>query len=352
MSPHTGAVVCVRVTEFWFVNRGKARMAVRRHIWTPRERLLSDEGIFWNRQLHRRVFLESVGRSLWGTGVALSFAGLGGCSRPTLSELDAAGVVEKGKEFYPAKRNGEFEYGREETARADAAEFCNFYEFTTSKSVYLHVGEFQPVPWTFQVSGLCKNPLTFDLDDVYKAFTLEERAYRHRCVETWAMCIPWTGFPLAELIKLADPQPEARYVRFVTFLDPQLTAQMGNSSFPWPYTESLTLAEATNPLAFIATGVYGRPLPKQHGAPIRLVVPWKYGFKSIKSIVTLELTSDPPSTFWNTMNPLEYGTVANVEPEVPHPRWSQQWEWMLGTRERFQTVKYNGYGDYVAALYE
>lgn len=326
-------------------------MPSRRQLWTPRESLLTDEAVYRNRAVHRRDFLASLGLTVAATGIAGSLGALMGCNKPTLEELDAAGKVEAGHEHYPATRNPEFEYGRPETDRAAAAEFTNFYEFTTSKAVYLHVAEFQPSPWSFEVTGLCNSPRKYDLDDVYKKFKLEERAYRHRCVEAWAMCVPWTGFPLAELVKLSDPKPEAEFVRFVTFHDPQLTRQMAIDDYPWPYAESLTLAEATNPLTLLATGIYGAPLPKQHGAPVRLVVPWKYGFKSIKSLVKIEFTDEPPATFWNTMNAHEYDTVANVDPTVPHPRWSQQWERMLGTGETHPTVPYNGYADHVASLY-
>jgi sulfoxide reductase catalytic subunit YedY len=186
---------------------------------------------------------------------------------------------------------------------------------------------------------------------VVRAFPLEERLYRHRCVEAWAMAVPWTGFPLAALLKQAEPQPGARYVRFESFDRPAETSRQSGRSDPWPYTEGLTLAEATNELAFIATGMYGHALLKQHGAPVRLVVPWKYGFKSAKSIVRIELTAEKPATFWNTVSPHEYGFEANVDPAVPHPRWSQAAERMLGTREVRETQRFNGYGEWVGNLY-
>jgi methionine sulfoxide reductase catalytic subunit len=319
-----------------------------RKLWDLPEREITGEALFFDRN-SRREFLKAVGVQ---AGLGLSLATLAGCRRASLEEIDAAGDVEAGKQNYPFPRNEEFEYGRPETVRHDAAEFTNFYEFTGSKAVYQHVDDFQPDPWSFRVDGLCRNPRTYDLDDVYATFSLEERAYRLRCVETWAMCVPWTGFPLSDLIRLADPLPTAKYVRFETFLRPKQAPQQSIDSFPWPYNEGLTLKEAVNPLTLLVTGIYGRPLPKQHGAPIRMVAPWKYGFKSIKSITRIELTDRRPATFWNTMNPHEYDFEANVNPEVPHPRWSQETEWMLGTRERHRTVKYNGYGDYVARLYE
>ena len=294
-----------------------------------------------------------MGIAAIGTGLSSSFIG---CGRPTDEELKAAGAVEpltqEQKRLYPAKRNDSFEYSRPETVQRDAAEYANFYEFTSTKAVYRYVDQFEPTPWKFEIDGLCAKPRTFDLDDVYEQFELEERAYRHRCVETWAMCVPWTGFRLSDLLKTVEPHPTAKYVEFKTFSRPEQASQMADSTYPWPYSEGLTIDEATNELAFVATGIFGEPLPKQHGAPIRLVVPWKYGFKGIKSIVRITLTDKQPSTFWNTLIPHEYAFEANVEPDVPHPRWSQATEWMLGSQERYDTIKYNGYGDYVAKLYE
>jgi sulfoxide reductase catalytic subunit YedY len=202
-----------------------------------------------------------------------------------------------------------------------------------------------------EVAGLVVRPRTYDIDDLVRAFPLEERVYRHRCVEAWAMAVPWTGFPLAALIQSAEPLPAARFVRFVSFHRPSQAGGQSDRSQPWPYNEGLTLDEATNELAFIATGMYGHPLLKQHGAPVRLVVPWKYGFKSAKSIVRVELTARQPATFWNTMAPHEYDFAANVNPDVPHPRWSQRTERMLGTDEVRPTQLYNGYGEWVAKLY-
>jgi sulfoxide reductase catalytic subunit YedY len=237
------------------------------------------------------------------------------------------------------------------TNEVDAARYCNFYEFSSGKQVWRYVQPFQPLPWTLQVGGLVAKPRTFDLDDLIRAFPLEERLYRHRCVETWAMAIPWTGFPLAALLRKVEPLPAARFVRFVTFDRPEEAGRQKDRSQPWPYTEGLTLAEAGNELTFLVTGMYGHPLLKQHGAPLRLVVPWKYGFKSAKSLVRIELTAEQPATFWNTLVPREYGFEANVNPAAPHPRWSQTTERMLGTGEVRQTQLYNGYGEWVAHLY-
>ena len=257
-----------------------------------------------------------------------------------------------GADLYPAAPDGRFvDAGRPMTADEEAAAHTNFYEFSSLKDVWRYVGPFHPDPWQVEVAGLVERPRTYDIDELVRAFPLEERVYRLRCVERWAMVIPWTGFPLAALLAKAGPLAGAKYVRFVSFDRPGEASKQRNRSMPWPYTEGLTLAEATNPLAFIATGIYGKPLIKQHGAPVRLVVPWKYGFKSGKSIVRIELTDEQPATFWNTLQPREYDFEANVDPAKPHPRWSQRVEWMLGTREEFHTKVYNGYGEWVAKLY-
>jgi len=320
--------------------------------WDVRESRHTPRAIFDRRGQHRREFLRTLG--LAASGVAFGSA-LTGCSQPTEAEIAAAGrVAPLPSEFtglYPARKNEAFMYGRPETIQSAAAQYANFYEFAGSKDVYRHVDRFNPSPWSFEVDGLCAKPRKFDMDDVYRMFTLEERAYRHRCVETWAMCVPWTGFPLKTLLEQVEPTPAAKFVRFETFLRPEEASQQTYSSYPWPYTEGLTIKEACNELALMATGIFGEPLPKQHGAPLRLVVPWKYGFKGIKSIVRITLTAEQPATFWNTLAPYEYDFEANVDPEVPHPRWSQATEWMLGTYDRFETQKFNGYGEYVAALY-
>ncbi len=329
--------------------------------WHVPQRLVTEESVYRERKRHRREFLRDMGLA----GIGLTAVNLIGCAqKPTAEEVTQAGAVEppvpvapaeggEAKSIYPASRNPNFEYGRTETEKLEAAIYTNFYEFTsTTKATFRYVDKFQPLPWTVEVDGLCDHPTKFDPDDLYASFTFDERAYRHRCVETWAMCVPWTGFPLAELIAKVGPKAGATHVRFETFHRPEEAPNVGVSpEFPWPYTEGLTLAEATNPLAYLATGIFGEPLPKQHGSPVRLVIPWKYGFKSIKSIVRITLTDQPPATFWNTVAPREYDFEANVNPAIPHPRWSQRTEWMLGTRERFDTILHNGYGDLVGSLY-
>jgi sulfoxide reductase catalytic subunit YedY len=255
-------------------------------------------------------------------------------------------------DHYPAAYNSDFQKLRGAvTSEVETARYCNFYEFSSSKNVWRWVHRFQPVPWRLEVGGLVARPRTFDLEDLVRAFPLEERIYRHRCVEAWAMVVPWTGFPLAALLRQVEPLPEARYVRFTSFHRPAEASHQSAVALPWPYTEGLTLAEAANELAFLATGLYGHPLLKQNGAPVRLVVPWKYGFKSAKSIVRIDLTAEQPATFWNTLVPHEYDFWANVNPAVPHPRWSQAQERMLGTGDVRPTELYNGYASWVANLY-
>ena len=316
--------------------------------WNLPEREATPEKV----ALSRRRWLK--GTAIGALAVGAGLAGWWHWFRPGSDrEVLGGGQAElPGKGLYPAARDGRFaEVDRPLTNEAEAARYTNFYEFSWSKDVWRSIGPFQPLPWKVEVAGMVANPRTYDIDDLVRAFPLEERVYRHRCVEAWAMAVPWTGFPLADLLKSAEPLPAAKYVRFVSFDNPRQASGQNNRSQPWPYTEGLTLAEATNELAFIATGMYGHPLLKQHGAPVRLVVPWKYGFKSAKSIVRIELTRSQPATFWNTLVPHEYGFEANVDPDVPHPRWSQRTEKMLGTGERRPTLKHNGYGEWVGQLY-
>jgi sulfoxide reductase catalytic subunit YedY len=314
----------------------------------------------WNSP-ERDVTPDSV---LTSRRTALKWLGLGGIAlgsaaglwwwRHRGSDAEVLGTGKANGRFnasYPAPPNGRFSNDRPETNEADMARWCNFYEFAFDKAVWRHVERFQPEPWTLEIGGLVAKPRTYDLDDLYEQFSLEERIYRHRCVEAWAMVVPWTGFPLAALFKQAEPLPEARFVRFISFHRPDQAPGQRSTEPPWPYTEGLTLAEATNELSFMAVGMYGHPLLKQNGAPVRLVVPWKYGFKSAKSVVRIELTASRPATFWNTLVPHEYGFEANVEPDVAHPRWSQRQERLLGTREVRPTLLYNGYGEWVASLY-
>jgi sulfoxide reductase catalytic subunit YedY len=250
-------------------------------------------------------------------------------------------------------RNPRYALDRPLSDEKTAATYNNYYEFTTDKERVAELAQKLTLrPWTIELAGLVGKPKVWDLGELVKRFPLEERLYRHRCVEAWSMAVPWIGFPLAELIKLGAPLSTAKYVRFVSLKRPSEMPGMAEQRwYPWPYFEGLTLAEAMNELALVVTGVYGHDLPAQHGAPVRLAVPWKYGYKSPKAIVRIELTATQPATFWNSVAPDEYGFLSNVDPRVPHPRWSQASERVIGSGERRPTLPYNGYGEYVASLY-
>ncbi len=245
--------------------------------------------------------------------------------------------------------------GRPVTDELQNTTYNNFYEYGTSKSISDAAQALVTKPWSITIDGLVDAPLTLQFEDLLKKMPVEDRIYRHRCVEAWAMVVPWTGFALKDLIAMAKPKAEAKYVRFETFNDPKMAPGQEPglfSSFPWPYVEGLTVAEAMNDLSFIATGAYGKDLPKSMGAPLRLHTPWKYGFKSIKSIVKISFVEEQPMNFWQAIQSSEYGFWANVNPEVSHPRWSQATEEVLGTGERVPSVIYNGYGEFVADLYK
>jgi methionine sulfoxide reductase catalytic subunit len=231
--------------------------------------------------------------------------------------------------------------------------YNNFYEFSTDKQAVARLAaDFQTEPWTVEVGGLVNNPKTYGIEDLLKLFPQEERIYRLRCVEAWSMVIPWNGFPLAELLKEAEPTSDAKYVRFESVYNPEQMQGQKSPFYTWPYQEGLRLDEAMNELAILATGLYGEMMPNQNGAPIRLVVPWKYGFKSIKSIAKIELVDYQPATLWNNAAPGEYGFYSNVNPEVSHPRWSQTTERRIGELSRRPTLMLNGYAEQVAHLYE
>ncbi len=238
-------------------------------------------------------------------------------------------------------------------AHESVINYNNYYEFTTDKErVAALAKDFKSSPWTVEVSGLVNNPKTYGVEDLLSNFTQEERIYRMRCVEGWSMVIPWNGFTLASLLAEVEPTSDAKYVRFETINDESQMPGLSNKLYPWPYQEGLRLDEAMNDLTLLATGLYGEMLPAQNGAPIRLVVPWKYGFKSIKSIVKIELTDEQPATMWETIAPNEYGFYANVNPDVDHPRWSQATERRVGELKRRPTLYLNGYAEEVAHLYE
>lgn len=289
-----------------------------------------------------QVFLDR--RQLIAAGLGLAGAGLFGGA-----EAAAAGPT---SDLYPAQRNPAYKLDRDVTPEKYSADYNNYYEFNTSKYVASDAAALKTRPWAVRIDGLVEKPFEIGIDDLIRKMPLEERLYRHRCVEAWSMAVPWTGFPLKALVALAKPTSDAKYIVMQTFKDPSVARGQKQFWYPWPYTEGLTMAEANNDLAFLATGVYGKPLGNQFGAPLRLAVPWKYGFKSVKAITKVSFAAERPKTFWEALQSSEYGFWANVNPEVPHPRWSQATERVLGTDERRPTLLFNGYGEYVASLYK
>ena len=314
--------------------------------WHLPDREVTAEAAFWN----RRKFM----KTLIGAGIAGSALPLLSCHQQTAGGEPLAGVKDLSAFHNPAFTVGD----RAITNELIAATYNNFYEYGGSKSIWQNAQKLPLDDWKVEVSGLVNHPRTYDLDDLMK-FPLEERICRFRCVEAWAMVVPWIGFPMNALLKQVEPTAAAKFVRFTSFYDRTITPGpvFPPAAFlPFPYTEALRLAEMANDLAFFAIGVYGHTLPKQHGAPIRAVLPWKYGFKGAKSIVKIEFTDQQPETFWNSRRPGEYKFIANVEPEVAHPRWSQRQERLVGAGSQFEwkevpTVIYNGYGESVAKLY-
>jgi sulfoxide reductase catalytic subunit YedY len=310
--------------------------------WEPRENEITPESAFRN----RRALLTAM-----GIGGGLIAAGVG---YNLLAEDEALPPPEPDPSagLYPVPRNGRYKVDRPLTPELSATTYNNFYEFGSHKSIQRAAQKLPLRPWDVRIDGHVEKPFTIAIDDLLKRVALEERVYRFRCVEAWSMTVPWSGFPFRALVDLARPLSKAAYVRMETFHKPDIAGGQKQGWYPWPYIEGLTMAEATNELAFLATGIYGRPLPKQNGTPLRLVVPWKYGFKSIKSIVRFTFTDQRPKTFWETVAPAEYGFWANVNPEVPHRRWSQARERVLGGAGRRPTLLYNGYEEQVAGLYK
>ncbi|TBW37670.1 protein-methionine-sulfoxide reductase catalytic subunit MsrP [Siculibacillus lacustris] len=310
-------------------------MIRRRRSWNLSEAEVTPEALF----LDRRRLLAGLAGGIAGA----AFAGLSGPARAAEDPL--AGLL-------PAARNAGLSVADPLTPEAAAGSYNNFYEFGFSKSIVAASKKLPVRPWRIVVDGLCDTPFEIDIDDLLKKVTLEERICRHRCVEAWSMVVPWTGFKLAELVAMAGPKAEAKYLRMETFLNPKVAPYQSAAQYPWPYVEGLTLAEATNELAFLAVGIYGKPMPTQHGAPLRLVTPWKYGFKSAKSLVKFSFVAKRPETFWSALGPSEYGFWANVNPDVAHPRWSQKMERRLGPEDMVATRIWNGYGEQVAGLYK
>jgi sulfoxide reductase catalytic subunit YedY len=300
------------------------------------------------------VILAACGRSTPSsmTGVAtLPTATTGVATLPTVTAESMPSTPESRSAPLPTLSATADEAGNELTSYDAITNYTNYYEFTVNKEQVAQMAKgVVTSPWTVKVGGLVHNPKTFDIDDLLR-FEQEERVYRMRCVEAWSMVIPWIGFPLARLLKEVEPMSQAKYVRFETLYDPDQMPGQKSDSFPWPYVEGLSIDEAMHDLTLMATGLYGKSLLPQNGAPIRLVVPWKYGFKSLKSIVKIDLVDEMPVSLWMAAGPSEYGFWANVNPEVPHPRWSQATERRIGESGRRQTLLFNGYAEQVADLY-
>ncbi|MGE0717582.1 MAG: protein-methionine-sulfoxide reductase catalytic subunit MsrP [Alphaproteobacteria bacterium] len=312
----------------------------RRRGWEIPEASATPESTY----LNRRTLLKAAGFGAVAAGAAAAFG---------LPELQAQGVEpDPTAGLYPFPQNMRYRLDRPVTAEGDATTYNNFYEFGTHKSIASAAQRLPLRPWTVTFDGMVEKPITMDVDDLIKQMPKEERLYRFRCVEAWAMAVPWSGFPMRPMIEMAKPLSGAKYVVFQTFSDPKVAPGQRQTWYPWPYTDGLTIAEATHEMAFMATGLYGKPLPKQNGAPIRFVTPWKYGFKQVKSIVKVTFSDKRPVGYWEKLQSSEYGFWANVNPEVSHPRWSQAHERMLGTDERRPTQLFNGYAEQVAELYK
>jgi len=307
---------------------------IRRPRWALPERAVTPEHVF----LNRRAFLGGAA-GLAAAGALVPRHALG--ARPEDPFTPA-----------PARNPAHADAGRAVTPEGVNTTYNNFYEFGSHKRVHEAAQSLPTEDWTIEVDGLVENPGRLDVEKLIRRMPMEERIIRHRCVEAWSMVVPWIGFPLSALLAEIAPQGAARYVRFETFQNPEIARGQRQFWYPWPYTEGLTIEEAANPLAFMVVGAYGKVLHKVFGAPIRLHLPWKYGFKSIKSITRITLTEERPVSFWEELQSAEYGFWANVNPEVDHPRWSQATERVLGTDERVPTELFNGYGPEVAHLYK
>jgi len=311
--------------------------------WRIPESQATSEAAF----LNRRQLLAGMG--IGGAASALA-------ARPALAMPSGAKVKNliPGELYDPApERNEDFEAGtdREMTPEKVASTYNNFYEFGSHKQISAKAQKLDTEGWTIKIDGEVEKTLVVDPNELIAKMPLEERVTRFRCVEAWSMVVPWVCFPLAELVKFANPTSSAKYVQFETFLDPKIAIGQRQTWYPWAYTEGLTIEEATNPIALMVVGAYGRVLPKQFGAPMRLHVPWKYGFKSAKSISRITFSEERPVSFWEEINKAEYGFWANVNPEVAHPRWTQASERVIGEKKRIPTLKFNGYGEEVASLY-
>jgi sulfoxide reductase catalytic subunit YedY len=315
---------------------------IRKERWLISENKVTPESVFWNR---RRIL--AAGGGLVAAG-ALGAFGSGAPMAPP-----AAAAAMPGEPFSPVPAlNPKFtDAGRAVTDEGVNSTYNNFYEFGSHKEISDAAQALETEGWTVAIDGLVEAPFEIGIEDLLAKVDLEERIYRHRCVEAWSMVVPWIGFPMHKLVALAKPLSGAKFVRFETFNDPKVARGQRQFWYPWPYVEGLTMDEAANDLALLVVGAYGKVLPKQFGAPMRLHLPWKYGFKSIKSIKRISFTEERPISFWEELQASEYGFWANVNPDVSHPRWSQASERVLGTSEKIPTVLFNGYGPEVAHLY-
>ncbi len=304
--------------------------------WEIPESQATPENIFLNR---RRLLKTAAAGSLLIGGAGL----LAACD--DMPAAQAAESDDPSAKLYPVDRNERYTLDRPLTDEGLATTYNNYYEFGSSKNVWQKAQELPLRPWTVTIDGMVEKPMEIGIGDLLAKMPLEERLYRHRCVEAWSMAVPYSGFPLKALVDMARPLSSAKYVQMTTFQDPEVASGQRAAWYPWPYVEGLTMAEATHELAFIATGLYGKPIVKQNGAPLRLAVPWKYG-------VRFEFTDQRPKSFWEVIQGSEYGFWANVNPEVPHPRWSQASERVLGLNEQVPTLLYNGYAEFVADLYK
>ena len=303
--------------------------------WELPERQATPEATY----LNRRELVRAMGFG------AVSLAA------PATAFAQGPSDVDPSAGLYPAKRNTKYGEPGPITAEKQATTYNNYYEFAGDKNIWREAQKLKIRPWTIKFSGLLEKPFEIAIDDLLAKMQIEERVYRHRCVEAWSMIVPWSGFPLRSMVELAKPLGSAKYIVMKTVLRPSEMPGQKEVLYPWPYTEGLAIDEARNDPAFIATGLYGKPIHKQNGAPLRLVAPWKYGFKNVKAIASVEFTEKRPKSYWEALQDSEYGFWANVNPAVPHPRWSQATEKPLGSNERIPTQLYNGYAEFVAGLY-
>ncbi|MCC6471649.1 MAG: protein-methionine-sulfoxide reductase catalytic subunit MsrP [Alphaproteobacteria bacterium] len=306
--------------------------------WEIKEARATPEAVFHDRRRVAQAL--GLGSILAGIG---EFGALGSA---LADEADPSAGL------YPAKQNPAYTVAMPLTPEDIATKYNNFYEFGSHKQIASAAQELKTRPWTVKIEGMVEKPMEVGIDNLLKAMPLEERLYRHRCVEAWSMKVPWSGFALKALVDYAKPLGSAKYLEMYTFVDVKMAPGQRSFWYPWPYVDGLTMAEATSEMAFIATGLYGKPIHKQNGAPLRLAVPWKYGFKSVKSIVRFAFTDKRPKGFWEQLQASEYGFWANVNPEVPHPRWSQAQETDIGTQEKIPTLLFNGYAEQVAGIYK